>query len=116
MGGYEYDEFSKFFHFPEEMSKDTKKKAITKVLNEKRCFIIPGIVPGSSIFPNIKAGIQMNGDFKLFKDLKEESYQLKPFGQEYYEALNTSLAFQTKTLFDRLSTQKGDNVFLSRAY
>ncbi len=112
-GGMEYEKFGALTSVKDESSVDDVKNVIA----QKRVFIVPGVMPAASAFPGVEAKVSVDGEVRLYKDLEEAGdAPYSPLGQEYYAALNVSLALATRQLLERCGGEKGATVFIEGGF
>lgn len=112
-GGLEYEKFGDLTDAKDESSVDDVKKVIA----ERRVFIVPGVMPAASAFPGVDAKVWVDEEVWLYEDLeKEGGAPYSPLGQEYYAALNVSLALATRQLLERCGGEEGTTVFIEGGF
>jgi sugar (pentulose or hexulose) kinase len=111
--GMEYDTFRAFTDLKDESNAET----VARVLSEKRIFIVPGVLPDASAFPGATARVEIDGATTTVATLKKQ--QRSPYthlGQDYFAALNISLALATRKMLDWCHIGKGTTVIIEGGF
>jgi sugar (pentulose or hexulose) kinase len=112
-GGMEYEKFGALSDVNDESTVDDVKKVIA----EKRLFIVPGVMPAASAFPGVDAKVSVGDEVRLYEELeKEGGAPYSHLGQEYFAALNVSLALATRQLLERCGGEQGATVFVEGGF
>lgn len=107
-GGMEYDKFGALTDAKDESTVED----VRKVIAEKRIFIVPGVMPAASAFPGVDAKVVVDGEAALYAELENAGgAPYSHLGQDYYAALNVSLALATRQLLERCGGEHGSMVF-----
>ncbi|MCP4642691.1 MAG: hypothetical protein GY851_19755 [bacterium] len=112
-GGMEYETFGAFTDAKDASDLD----AVKSVVAGKSLFVVPGVLPDATAFPGATARVVNCDDIRTLKDL--ESAGGTPFsalGQDYYAALNLSLAIATRQMLNRCGAEKGTTVFVEGGF
>ncbi len=112
LGGMEYEHFSRL---TEHKDQSTLEHAL-RVLRERKLFILPGVVRDGCIFPNCAPRVVEDGQARSFTDLAGEGRPMSVKGQEYFAALNLSLALQTGEMLRLLGTAARETVFVEGGF
>jgi len=74
-------------------------QTVQKILSEKRIFLVPGVLPGSGVFPFSVAGIYEDGVFYSLDTIASGKSLPKVFFDEklFFALLDISIAIQTET-------------------
>jgi sugar (pentulose or hexulose) kinase len=89
------------------------REATRRVVAERKVFVIPGVLPDASVYPNSPARVIVGENEYLLRDLKKGT-PFAPFtelGQEYRAALNLGLAVTTAELLKCCGLSEGTWVF-----
>ncbi|HQH66849.1 MAG TPA: FGGY family carbohydrate kinase [Candidatus Hydrogenedentes bacterium] len=112
-GGMEYEKFGALTSVKDESSVD----GVRKVIAERRSFVVPGVMPAASAFPGVDAKVVAGGEVRLYEELEAAGGEPYSYlGQEYYAALNVSLALATRQLLERCGGEKGTAVFIEGGF
>jgi L-fuculokinase len=112
-GGMDYDEFRGFTDEPDESDIET----VAKVVSERELFVVPGVLPGGSAFPDATPRVQHGQTVYSLADLRNQGG--KPFtdlGQQYPAALNLGLALATAANLGKCGVGKGTTVFIEGGF
>lgn len=107
--GMDYDTFSGLTDVKDAGDVETARK----VVEDRRLFAIPGVLPEASVFPESPARVISGDKEYLLRDLKR-STPFAPFaelGQAYRAALNLGLAVTTAELLKSCGLSEGTWVF-----
>ncbi len=115
LGGMEVDTYVKLYQ-RECKTTDFPVATITAaqtLINEKKVFILPEVVPGSGQFPESKAGIFENGKFFPLADIQKGTAipAILSDKEHFFAALDLSLVIQTETALIHAGLQKGIRIF-----
>ena len=120
MGGLEFDTYIKIFKkingnedFPL-----FNERLYQKILEEKKLFILPGVVKGTGQFPDSTPRVIENS--KIFDVSKiERGENIPDFFTNFdiaYAVLNISLAVQTRVALERTETEDGYSIFVEGGF
>lgn len=111
--GMEYDTFRGFTK--ERDRNDTE--AVRKVIAERKLFVIPGVLSGAKPFPNATPRV-VNGEteYPLQTLQAQDDRPMTPLDQDYYAALNISLAFATRRMLRLCGVKEGTKVFVEGGF
>ncbi len=115
MGGPEFDAYTALL---KELHGDRPfpaydRAVYEKVIREKNCFILPGVVEGMGQFPDSKPRVVENEHVFSLSELRRGE-RIPQFFRDYekaYAVLNLSLAIQTKPALERVGLRNGTSVF-----
>lgn len=112
-GGMEYEQFSRFTY---QKNLDSLE-SLQDVVKSNDLFIIPGVLPGGCAFPTTRPRVISKGQTRDLEELKKTGE--KPFStlsQQYFAALNLSLAFQTRSMLMRCGLTRDTTVFIEGGF
>ena len=111
-GGLEYSAYDTMFGKKDQSDLET----LNQFLEESNMFILPGLIKGTSVFPESIPAIIYQGEIytqdKMQKFIKANP-ELKKL---LYTALSVSLGIQSVELFKRLSIKAGGKVYLEGGF
>lgn len=111
--GMEYDTFCAFTQLKDE----SDAAAVRKVAHEKKLFVIPGVLPDASAFPGASARVLAGGaEYSLDNLRRRTDSPMTPFRQDYFAALNLSLALATRKMLAWCNVGKGTTVFIEGGF
>ena len=111
--GMEYDTFRGLTDAADE----SDAEMVRRVVAGKSLFVIPGVLPDATAFPGATPRVVNGEDIHLLADLKErDDAPLAGLGQDYYAALNLSLAFATRKMLSRCDIGPGTTVFIEGGF
>lgn len=88
-----------------------------KIITEQRLFVLPSVVKGAGQFPDSDARIVSDNHSTLLEALSEQKVkELFSSNQEFYAALNISLALQTEVALQRAGMEIGMTVFVEGGF
>ena len=114
MAGFEYDSFARCFTelFSVLPQSAYDPELYRRVVAEKRCFVLPGIVANSGQYPRSRAAVFIDGNRIEFEQLEASPDQFASIdAEQLYAALNLSLAIQTRVALTRAGLRPGAAVF-----
>ncbi len=111
--GMEYDTFRAFTDSRDQNDLD----ATRQVIAERRVFVVPGVLTGAKPFPSATPRVVIEEDVYPLDTLQQRSDKPMAFlGQQYYGALNISLAFATRRMLRLCGVEKGTKVFVEGGF
>jgi L-fuculokinase len=116
LGGFEFDQYQRIFesiHGKHEIPPFDAELA-TKIIAEKKLFILPSIATGTGQFPNAEAMVIEEEKSWKYHDLLNGKDDIPKFFKDLktaYTVLNLSLAAQTYVAFERADMTDGMPVF-----
>ena len=111
--GMEYDAFRGFT----EAKDEGDLAAARRVIAGRNLFVIPGVLPDAGAFPGASARV-VHGE-RVHPLAELEANPRKPMtglGQDYYAALNVSLALATRQALNRCGAGEGTTVFVEGGF
>jgi sugar (pentulose or hexulose) kinase len=111
--GMEYDTFRGFTDLKDEGDLDAVKSVVAK----QELLVIPGVLPDATAFPGATARVVNGGTAHPLAALEADGGKpMTPLGQEYYGALNLSLALATRQTLKRCGARQGTTVFVEGGF
>jgi hypothetical protein len=111
--GMEYDTFRSFTKAKDQADFD----ALRVVLDRRDLFVVPGVLPDATAFPGATARVVHRDRSYLLGDLAQDSGKpMSHLGQDYYAALNLSLAIATRETLKRCGAEMGTTVFVEGGF
>lgn len=116
LGGFEFDQYQRIFegiHGKHEIPAFDAELA-TRIIAEKKWFILPSIATGTGQFPNAEGRVIDGDKTWKYQDLLNGTSDIPSFFKDIksaYAVLNLSLAVQTYVAFDRADMVDGMPVF-----
>ena len=111
--GMEYDTFRAFGAGKDESDADT----VRRVAAERSLFVVPGVMPDATAFPGATPRVVAGDAVHPLTELKTSgSGALADLGQEYFGALNLSLAIATRKMLQWCDVQPGTTVFIEGGF
>jgi len=111
--GMEYDTFRGFTLLNDE----SDAAAVRRVVQERKLFVIPGVLPDASAFPGASARVVVGGvEYSLDNLRRRTDSPMTPFRQDYFAALNLSLALGTRKMLAWCGVKKGTTVFIEGGF
>ncbi len=115
MGGHEFEVYSELLRklngrsaFP-----GFNRALYDRIIDEKRLFIMPGVVAGSGQFPQSKPRLVENGSVYSLAEVQDGT-RVPEFMQDFetgYAVLNMSLALQSRVALERVGLGPGVKLF-----
>ena len=111
--GMEYDTFRGFSLLNDE----SDVAAVRRVTQDGKLFAIPGVLPDASAFPGASARVVVGGvEYSLDNLRRRTDSPMTPFRQDYFAALNLSLALGTRKMLAWCGVKKGTTVFIEGGF
>jgi len=111
--GMEYDTFKGFT----ELRDESDAESVRRVLADKKRFVIPGVLPDASAFPGATPRVVDGERMYPLDDLQDSGGRpMTSLGQDYYAALNLSLALATRKMLAWCDVRKGTTVFIEGGF
>ncbi len=111
--GMEYDTFRAFSYLKDESDAD----AVRRVAQKKEIFVIPGVLPDASAFPGASPRVVTPVVTLSLDNLRRRTdLPMTPFEQDYFAALNLSLALATRKMLAWCDVRKGTTVFIEGGF
>lgn len=111
--GMEYDTFRGFTLLQDE----SDSAAVRRVTREKKLFVIPGVLPDASAFPGAAPRVVVGGaEYSLDNLRRRTDSPMTPYRQDYFAALNLSLALATRRMLAWCGVKKGTTVFIEGGF
>jgi len=120
MGGMEFDTYTDI------LTKISRKqecpafdqKLYQKIIQEKKLYILPGVIKGTGQFPDSQPRVIENNKIYELADIKTRT-NLPHFFRDFntaYAVLNISLAIQTKIALDRTELKGKEKIFIEGGF
>jgi len=120
MGGVEYDQYNEILCklHGETSLPPVDVELLNMAVNERTCFIMPGITRGTGQFPDSEPRIIENGISIPFEKLKSGEIipEFMKDREKAYAILNLSLAIQSKVSLDRSDMKDGLSLFIEGGF
>jgi L-fuculokinase len=110
--GLDYDTFGEFSSLRDEQNDD----ALQKVFEEKDLFVIPGVMPGASAFPNATPQVVAREQHWTLDELRHGAKRFDERGQRYFAAINAGLAIATTHGLGHLGLPPGATVYIEGGF
>ncbi len=110
--GLDYDTYSEFTT----ASDAEDPAALTRVIENAELFVIPGVMPGASAFPNAAPRVVFQGETYSLDALQSGARRFDHLGQDYFAAINLGLAIATAESLSALGLAQGCNVFIEGGF
>lgn len=110
--GLDYDTYCEF-------TKETDEQdlaALARVIERAELFVIPGVMPGASAFPNAAPRAVLGSESWELDALRRGARRFDDLGQEYVAAINAGLAIATAEGLAALDLSPGCNVFIEGGF
>ncbi|MCG8479515.1 MAG: carbohydrate kinase [Spirochaetales bacterium] len=120
MGGLEfgtYTEILKDIHKTDTLP-DFNKGLYQRIIDRRRHFIVPGVVPGTGQFPDSRARV-VDGEREYALDEIRSGAVIPPLFQDLpvsYAVLNLSIALQSKVALQRVGLTPGMSIFVEGGF
>jgi sugar (pentulose or hexulose) kinase len=111
--GMEYDTFRGFTTLPDQSSLET----VREVVAARRLFIVPGVLPDASAFPGATPRVVDGCKVHPLATLRAQGgTPMTELGQDYYAALNLSLALATRKMLTWCDLRPGTTIFIEGGF
>jgi sugar (pentulose or hexulose) kinase len=111
--GMEYDTFRAYSF----LSDQSDAEAVRRVASEKNIFVIPGVLPDASAFPGAAPRIVTPMVTLSLDNLRRRTdMPMTSYEQDYFAALNLSLALATRKMLAWCDVNKGCTVFIEGGF
>jgi sugar (pentulose or hexulose) kinase len=110
--GLDYDTFGAFTD--EVDAQDFK--ALAQVVEQADLFVIPGVMPGASAFPNATPSVISSGTAWTLDALQDGAKRFDDLGQAYIAAINLGLAIATADGLSALNLAPGCDVYIEGGF
>ena len=120
MGGLEYEKYMELLytvHGRRDLP-DLDPKLYSEIFENRDCYILPSIVKGAGMFPDLQARVIDNGKCLAFEDYSKDPSEVKFFA-DYEKAvavLISSLAIQTSCALEAAGYKPGDQIFVEGGF
>lgn len=113
LGGLEYERFCALSSIKDASGKDEARR----VISDGNLFVVPGIIRDASIFAFSVPAVHHAGKVMPYEKLRKDApHPCSGFGQDYFAALNLSLALQSREMLRILGSAEGETVFIEGGF
>ena len=111
--GMEYDAFRGFT----EAKDEGDREAAQRVIAGRSLFVVPGVLPDACPFPQAQTGVVHGERVHSLAELEaDERKPMTGLGQDYFAALDFSLALATRQALTRCGAGEGTTVFVEGGF
>lgn len=110
--GMDYDAFRALTERQDSAGADV----VRRVVQEKKLFVVPGVLAEATAFPGVKPRVIEEGQVHLLEDLRGQGKPMTRLEQDYFAALNLGLAIATKKMLACCGIGNKTTVFIEGGF